>query len=80
MSTSSRPSKRRPSEAPVPREYACIDGTRVAATNASAIEHDQRMRALIDAAHSLSSLVPAGVAMSDFLAERAGRSVNGRTD
>ena len=53
----------------------CVDGTRVAATNASAIEHDRRVRALIDAAQRLASFVPAEVAMSDYVTERTGRSV-----
>ena len=61
--------------ASAPGEYVCVDGTRVAASNASAIEHDRRVRAVIDAAHHLSSFVPAGVAMSDYVAQSAGRSV-----
>ena len=56
-------------------EYVCVDGTRVAATNASAIEHDRRVRALIDAAQRLASFVPADIAMSDYVTERTGRSV-----
>ena len=53
----------------------CVDGARVAATNASAIAHDRRVRALIDAAQRLASFVPADVAMSDYVTERTGRSV-----
>ena len=70
---SSRPAKRGcgASES----EYVCVDGTRLAATNASAIEHDRRVRALIDAAQRLASFVPADVAMSDYVTERIGRSV-----
>ena len=60
---SSRPAKRRCDAG----EYVCVDGTRVAATDASAIEHDRRVRAVIDAAQRLSSFVPADVAMSDYL-------------
>ena len=73
---SSKPAKRRCGADSVASEYVCVDGARVAATNASAIAHDRRVRALIDAAHRLSSFVPAGVAMSDYVAERAGRSVS----
>ena len=75
---SSRPAKRRCDAAA--GEYVCLDGTRVAATNASAIDHDRRVRAVLDAAHRLSSFVPPDVAMSDFVCvgratKQPGRSV-----
>ena len=66
---SCKPAKRRCGGVDVARanEYVCVDGTRVAATDASAIAHDRRVRAVIDAAQRLSSFVPADVAMSDYL-------------
>ena len=82
---SCKPAKRRCGGVDVARanEYVCVDGTRVAATDAAAIAHDRRVRAVIDAAQRLSSFVPADVAMSDYLSadrtrvpttERPGRS------